>query len=384
MKKRQIDISLILPCLNEAQALPRVLTTAQTILKEIKKKSKLSSEVIVVDNGSSDGSEQIARKFPVKLVRAQLRGYGSAYQTGINIARGDCFILCDSDGSYDLGQIPKFVTAQKQNRASLILGSRFLGIIKPGAMPFLNRYIGNPLLTGLVNLTYGTQISDAHTGLRLITKRAVRSLRLKSRGMEFASEMIIKAHLLNLPISEVPIIYYPRIGASKLDRFSDALRHIRFILCYAPTYLFILPGAGIFLAGLITTLLLTPDKLILPWFTLDTHTLTIGVLATNLGLQIGLLGFFARLYTQLVLKLPGGRLGNYLLKKLTSEHALVSGLVITLLSSAWIAGVGVSWIDSGFGPLTRLREVIVAAGAVSVGAQLLFASFLISLFQDSS
>lgn len=378
----KIDISLIIPCLNEAPVLDQVLSEAQIGLQTVKNKYKLTSEIIVVDNGSTDGSDLIVRKNKqVKLVRQPIRGYGATYQKGFRAARGQIFILADSDGTYDLTRLVPFIAAIKAN-SDLVLGSRFMRPMEPGAMPFFNRYLGNPLLTAVLNLTYHTRISDAHTGMRALTAESARLINLQSHGMEFASEMIVKAVYHKLTIGEIPIIYRRRVGRSKLVPISDAWRHLKFLLIYSPTYAFIMPGALLFALGIGLTVWLTPGAQFFWGRTIDIHTLASALLIANVGLHISFLGLFARAYTKKNLGLPSGPLATYLLKHLSVERLLVLGGAILILGLTVMGNIVGPWAASGFGQLAKIREVIVAVGLSTMGLQIIFSAFLYGLITE--
>ena len=242
-----------MPCLNEAQTVGVCVQKARRAIKQL----GISGEVVVADNGSTDGSPSIAEREGARVVHQPIRGYGAAYLAGIAAARGKFIVIGDSDNTYDFGEIPRFLQPLRES-ADLVMGSRFKGEIKPGAMPWLHRYIGNPTLTGILNLLFRAGVSDAHCGMRAFTKDAYEKLGLQTTGMEFASEMVIKAAKVGLKITEVPITYYPRKGESKLHSFRDGWRHLRFMLMLSPTYLFLLPGALLFLIGLLGTIALLP------------------------------------------------------------------------------------------------------------------------------
>ncbi len=268
-------ITVILPCRNEEKTIDRCILD----IKDCFKKNKLDGEIIVSDS-SSDGSPDIAKKHKIILVKHNDRGYGIAIMNGFRKARGELIIIGDCDGTYDFSQIPLLLS--KSNDHDLVIGSRLKGNISKGAMPWHHRYIGNPALSCMLNVFFGTRISDSHSGFRLIKKSAFKKLELKTTGMEFASEMIIKAAKNNMKISEVPISYYPRIGISKLSSFSDGWRHLRFMLMFSPTFLFFIPGAILFLFGGIMLFL-------------DMEFL--GPLFALLGYQLINLGLYSKIYS---------------------------------------------------------------------------------------
>ena len=230
-------VSVVIPCLDEAETIAECVTRARTVLDE----AGLDGEVIVVDNGSTDGSGELARAAGALVVDEPRRGYGSAYLAGLAAAQGDYIVMVDADLTYDFGEIPSFVR-ELENGAQLVIGNRMQNI-KPGAMPLLSR-LGNPLLSGFLNVLHRTNVRDAHCGMRALRRDVVPILNLRTVGMEFASEMVIRATREHLDVREVPIALHPRVGTSKLSPFRDGWRHLRLILVYNPTFLFLVPGAG--------------------------------------------------------------------------------------------------------------------------------------------
>jgi len=373
-------LSIVMPCLNEEQTIGICIQKAQKGLTQLKK-YRIDGEIIVVDNGSVDQSVSIAKKLKARVVTESRRGYGNAYLRGIAKAKGNYILIGDSDGTYDFSRIYPFV--QKLATGSdVVLGSRFKGSMKRNAMPFLNRYLGNPFLTGMLNIFYSVRISDAHTGMRAFTKQAFLTMNLKSPGMEFASEMIIKAVYHKLKIVEIPISYSPRLGKSKLSPISDALRHIRFMLLYAPTYALFIPGAFLTILGGSLSILLRTTSRSFFQLGLDVHTMTIGVLITLLGIQIIILGIFSRKYAYTILGLPGGPLGTFMQKHITATRMFIIGLVVLLLGLLPISTITFEWILHGFGPLARMREFIFNTGIAIIGTEFIFSSLVLGLFEE--
>ena len=235
---------MIIPCLNEEGAVGKVVEQAFEGIR----RSGRPGEVIVVDNASTDGSAEVAAAKGASVVSEPRRGYGSAYLAGLEAARGDYLVMGDADDTYPMDELSEFVE-RLDSGDDLVIGSRFKGTIHGDAMPFLNRFVGNPILTGLLNLLFGVKVSDAHCGMRAVRRDALPVLDLHSTGMEFASEMVFKAYRRGLTVSEVPIDYYPRVGESKLNRFGDAWRHVRFMLLYSPSWLYLVPGSILVLLG---------------------------------------------------------------------------------------------------------------------------------------
>lgn len=379
MRATKRTISIVMPCLNEERSVKKCITQAKLSLKKLGRLG-FSGEIILADNGSTDTSVERAKRAGATIVLVQTRGYGAAYQAGIAASHGRYIVIADSDGTYDLGNIGAFITLLEQG-FDLVLGSRFTGNIKPGAMPLLNRYLGNPILTSLLNFTYGTRITDAHTGMRAFTRTSWDTMNLVSSGMEFASEMLMKAKLHNLRITEIPIVYSKRTGTSKLMPLVDAWRHVKCMILYTPTFALILPGILLMLLGFSLSIILLPGKLAIFGIYLDIHTMSMGGLIANLGITTTLLGILSRLYTQKVLHVPGGALGNLILSNITVERLLLSGLLLIVTGLGLIGIVVIAWIGSGFGELSRIREVIFGIELVITGAQLAFSSFVFGLLE---
>src|SRR5579859_7712451 len=231
-----ITLSIVIPCLNEADTITECVTRARQVLDD----NRIDGEVIVVDNNSDDGSGELAQAAGATVIAESRRGYGQAYMTGLTAARGEFILMADGDLTYDFDEAPRFL-AELQDGADLVVGNR-MGGIEPGAMPWHHRYIGNPALSGLLNVLFDTGVADAHCGMRALRRDALSTLNLRSTGMEFASEMVIRAAKEHLNIRQFPITYHRRGGESKLSSFSDGWRHLRFLLVHSPNHLFILPG----------------------------------------------------------------------------------------------------------------------------------------------
>ena len=279
----------MIPCLNEAETIAECVQQARSALDD----AALDGEVVVVDNGSTDGSREIAATAGARVVDAPERGYGSAYLAGFREARGDYIVMADGDLSYDFADIPRFV-GELDRGADFVIGNRMENIA-PGAMPWLNRYVGNPILTGILNLFFRTGVRDAHCGMRALRRDVVPRLDLRSTGMEFASEMVIRVSKERLRVSQFPIAYHPRGGESKLSPLRDGWRHLRLLLIYSPTYLFIIPGLVMAATGLIVmTLVMSEVEIFGRVF--QVHTLVAGAMLAVVGTQVAGLGVCARAY----------------------------------------------------------------------------------------
>src|SRR5919197_585369 len=265
-----VELSIVMPCLNEAETLTICIRKAKQSLRE----HSIAGEIIVADNGSHDGSQALAARMGVRLVHVQAKGYGNALMGGIAAARGKYVIMGDADDSYDFTSLGPFITKLRAGY-DLVMGNRFKGGIQPGAMPVLHRYLGNPVLTGLGRLLFGSPCGDFHCGLRGFNKAAIMRLGLRTTGMEFASEMVVKATLYRLRIAEVPTTLSPdgRSRPPHLRSWRDGWRHLRFLLLYSPRWLFLYPGALLMLVGLVMMLWLLPNPRAIGYITLDVHTL---------------------------------------------------------------------------------------------------------------
>ena len=279
------QISVVIPCLNEEEAVGRVVEQAFDGIR----RSGRPGEVIVADNASTDRSAEVAAAHGARVVSEPRRGYGSAYLAGLAEARGEYVVMGDADETYPLQELAPFVEKLEQGD-DLVIGSRFNGTIHGDAMPFLNRFVGNPILTGMLNVLFGVKVSDAHCGMRAIRRDALPTLDLHSTGMEFASEMVFKAYRRGLTVSEVPIDYYPRVGESKLNRFGDAWRHVRFMLLYSPSWLYLVPGAGMLLLGIVGMLFLATGPVDVFGRSWQIHTMLGFVALTLIGAQVIQLG----------------------------------------------------------------------------------------------
>ena len=367
------QISVVIPCLNEEEAVGRVVDQA---LEGIQRSGR-TGEVVVVDNASTDHSAEVAAAHGARVVSEQRRGYGSAYLAGLAEARGEYIVMGDADETYPLQELAPFVDKLEAGD-DLVIGSRFEGTIHGDAMPFLNRFVGNPILTGMLNVLFGVKVSDAHCGMRAVRKDALPNLELHSTGMEFASEMVFKAYRRGLTVSEIPIDYYPRVGESKLNRFGDAWRHVRFMLLYSPSWLYLVPGFALLLLGFAGMVVLASGPVDVFGRSWQIHTMLGFVALTLIGAQIVQLGVFARTYARVrigehdpLLDRLGGRL--------RLEHGLIAGSVVIVLAIIGLAAIGTEWALDGFGTLGRAYETALLATLLGLGIQIVFASFFLAL-----
>jgi glycosyltransferase involved in cell wall biosynthesis len=368
---RHVEVSVVIPCLNEAESIEACVRAAWKSLGE----ADLAGEVIVVDNGSEDGSAELAEGAGAHVVSEPRRGYGSAYLAGFAAAQGEYIVMADADLTYDFGEIPRFVE-QLRDGGQLVVGDR-MDNIQPGAMPWLHRYVGNPILTGVLNLFFRTGVNDAHCGMRGLRREVLPALELRSTGMEFASEMVIRASKANPEIRQLPIEYHPRGGESKLSSFRDGWRHLRFLLVHSPTYLFILPGVVI--AGTGTLIVLTVlTRLDLLGRTWDLHAMIAGALLMIIGTQILALGLCAHAYGTYFMSEKDAWFDR-MRARFRLEHGLLLGGVFIVAGVALAAVIVGIWIDRGFGSLSEERLAVLAATLLVVGLQIFFSSFLLSI-----
>jgi len=364
-------VSVVIPCLNEEENIEACVSAALTALRD----AGLSGEVVVADNASEDRSAELAIAAGARVVHEPRRGYGSAYLAGFAAARGKYIVMGDADLTYDFNEIPNFVK-ELDDGAQLVMGDR-MDNIQPGAMHWLNRYVGNPILSGTLNLFFKTGIRDAHCGMRALRRDVLPQLDLRTTGMEFASEMVIRASKEKLDIREFPIQYHPRGGETKLSRVRDGWRHLRFLLVHSPTHLFLIPGAVLALIGTLVAIvsLAQIDVLGRQW---QLHTMIASSLLMVVGTQIVSLGLCAHAY------------GTYFMgekdpwfDRMRARFNLEDGLLLgtAVAGAGALAGAVIlgKWVADGAGALSEERLAIVAATLVIIGIQIFFSSFLLSI-----
>jgi glycosyltransferase involved in cell wall biosynthesis len=364
--------TLILPCQNEESALPICLKSIQTVAKE----HNLDIQIIVSDS-SYDNSPQIAKEFGVDLIKHDLNGYGNAYLKALPYIKHEYIIMADADATYDFSYIPKFIK-ELDNGADLVLGNRFTKKMEKGSMPLLNKYIGNPILSAMLRLFFQAKLRDSQTGMRAIKKEHLQKLSLKTTGMEFASEMIIKALKAKLRIVEIPISYHRRLGKSKLRPFSDAWKHIRFMLLYSPTYLFFVPGVALFTSGLIFLCIFLLTTISFFGIMLYVHPMFIASLATIVGYQLIFFGFFAKtyLFTQFGERTNGMQ---KLFELFTIEKIAFPAIFCICAGVLFFIGLFFYWLLSGFPEVRAIKLSIVASTIIVLGIQTFFSAFVLSI-----
>jgi glycosyltransferase involved in cell wall biosynthesis len=379
LEGQDVVISVVMPCLDEEETIGACVEKAFEGIR----RAGLPGEVIVSDNGSTDRSVEIARELGARVINQPNRGYGNAYRAGFDAARGKYIVMGDSDDTYDFTEIDKFIEKLREGN-EYVLGSRFNGQILPGAMPWLHQYIGNPVLTGILNFMFGLRSSDAHSGFRAFSKDAYRRMRLQTTGMEFASELVINAARAKLKVAEVPIVYYPRGGESKLRSFRDGWRHLRFMLMYSPDHLFLVPGAVLFLVGLIGMLTLLPGPKVINGHVVDYHFMFVFSSLTIVGFQVLLTGFYAKAYAFTHRFAPDDRMIQLFYRHFSLEEWLIGGFLIFLLGLGIDVAIVLQWAQNGFKNLFAVREALLALTLTVVGLQLVFSSFLLSILNITS
>ncbi len=370
----KIEVSVVMPCLNEEQTLEICINK----VKEIFRAQNIRGEIIVVDNGSTDRSKEIALKCGVILVSEERRGYGAAYLKGLSYTKGEYIVIGDSDDTYDFLEIPKFLEALDKGY-DFVIGSRFKGKIQKGAMTWSHRYIGNPILSGMCRLFFHIRLSDIHCGMRAFKKTAYQKMKLMTLGMEFATEMVLSCLTNNLKICEIPISYHPRKGESKLRSIRDAWRHTRFMLMYCPLWLYFIPGSIGFGMGIFLLLILMRGPFLFLGHRWDIHLMVLASIISILSYQLLHLGVYAHTYAIREGFLRYDRITQFLQKHFNLERGIVMGGIIFLLGLGINFFIFIEWLNRDFGQLFRIRESILAMTFMVIGLQTIFSSFFISL-----
>jgi glycosyltransferase involved in cell wall biosynthesis len=373
------EVTVVMPCLNEAETLALCVEQVQHTFRI----HNISGEIVVADNGSTDGSPEIAQRMGARVVPVQRKGYGSALMGGIAAASGKYVIMGDCDASYDFRDIPRFLQELRAG-AALVMGNRFRGGIQPGAMPALHRYLGNPLLTGIGRLLFKSPVGDFHCGLRGFSKGAYERMNMRTTGMEFASEMVVKATLFGLSISEVPTTLSPdqRSRHPHLRSWRDGWRHLRFLLLYSPRWLFLYPGLFLMTLGAVFGLWLLPGPQRVGNITFDIHTLLYAVMALLAGFQAVAFAVFTKIFGITEGLLPEDPRLNRLFRVFNLEVGLLVGAALIVLGLGGGIYSIVSWSRVHFGPLDPVRMVRIVAGSVAsltLGFEIVLSSFFLSI-----
>ncbi len=376
-----VEVSVVMPCLNEAETLETCIRKALGFFAQ----SGVDGEVIVADNGSTDGSQEIAKRAGARVVSVADRGYGSALRGGIAAARGRYVIMGDADDSYDFSALGPFVEKLREGH-DLVMGNRFRGGISPGAMPPLHRYLGNPVLTGIGRLFFRSPIRDFHCGLRGFAKDAYERMEVRTTGMEFASEMVVKATLLRMRVAEVPTTLQPdgRSRPPHLRSWRDGWRHLRFLLLFSPRWLFLYPGLLMMTVGLAGLIALLPGPRPLGPLVLDVQTLLYAGVAILLGFQAVVFAVFTKVFAMSEQLLPPDPRSLRWIDRLTLERGLIFGALLVVVGfTLSLAAVGV-WGEQSFGavdPSRTLRLIVPAVVSLTLGCQIVLSSFFLSVLR---
>jgi glycosyltransferase involved in cell wall biosynthesis len=374
-----VELSIVMPCLNEVETLATCIRKAQQAIDE----HDLAGEIIVADNGSTDGSQTVARELGARVVDVARKGYGSALIGGIEAARGRFVIMGDADDSYDFTAIGPLVEKLRAGY-DLVIGNRFAGGIEAGAMVWSHRWVGNPVLTFISRVFFQTPVGDMHCGLRGFSKDAYEKLRLRATGMEFASEMVIKASMRRMKIAEVPVTLSPdgRSRPPHLRTWRDGWRHLRFMLLFSPRWLFLYPGLALFTAGAVVGALLETGPKRIGAATFDIHTLLLAGFACLIGYQLVVFAVFTKVFAMQQGFHPPNPGYTAMFRYIKLETGLAVGALMLLLGAVGTVIAVWSWGAVGFGaldPRLTMREVIPAAVLITLGVQTIFASFFLSI-----
>lgn len=374
-----MELTILMPCLNEAETIVQCIEKAKSFLKE----SGINGEILISDNGSTDGSIALAEKHGARVVHAAERGYGAALLNGIKNSQARFIIMGDSDDSYDFSSLMPFIIKLREGH-ELVMGNRFKGGIKPNTMPFLNRYLGNPILSFIGRLFFRCPIKDFHCGLRGFDREAINRLQLTASGMEFASEMVVKAALKNLRITEVPTILSPdgRSRPPHLRKWRDGWRHLRLLLLFSPRWMFLYPGLLLISIGIILMTTISYQAFYIGRWRLDIHSLLFASTFVIIGLQAVFFSIFSSIITSYSLKLPSNNKLNLFLRKFTLESGLIFGILMIIAGISGSVLALHKWAGSGFGallPEEMMRITIPSVTLLIVGMQTVFASFFANL-----
>ena len=379
MNEEAVELTVVMPCLNEAETLAVCVDKALAALRE----NDIVGEVVVADNGSTDGSQAIAVEHGARVVAVPVRGYGAALSAGISAARGRFVLMADADDSYNFAHIPRFL-AELRKGADLVMGNRFQGGIGPRAMPALHRYLGNPVLSRLGRTLFHAPIGDFHCGMRAFSREAYERLGLRTTGMEFASEMVVKAALLQQTIVEVPTTLQ-KDGRSRpphLKTWSDGWRHLRFLLMYSPRWLFLFPGLTLMLGGFALMAWLLPAERPLGFVNLGVDTLAYAVAAVLLGFQLVFFGVAAKVFAITEGLLPEDESFQRWFRFVTLETGLIVGVLLVLMGLGIAVFSVDAWAHAGYGPLApvqMMRRTLPAMLCLMLGTEVCFGSFFLSL-----
>lgn len=379
--KESCELTIVMPCLNEAETLAVCIDKAMSFLDQ----QRIKGEVVIADNGSTDGSQSIAMDRGARVINVGMKGYGSALMGGIEAARGRYIIMGDSDDSYDFSALEPFLE-KLRGGFDLVMGNRFKGGIASGAMPALHRYLGNPVLTGIGRLFFKSPAGDFHCGLRGFNAESIRKLNLQTTGMEFASEMIVKATLHNLRITEVPTTLSPdgRSCPPHLRSWRDGWRHLRFLLIFSPRWLFLYPGLFLIVLGSLIMFWLIPGLRVVGEIGFDIHTMLYAAAAVIIGTQAVFFALFSKSFAIGINLFPGDDRIRWTMNLWTLERGLLIGFVLMLLGIMGSADVVMDWSREDFGAMTptaTMRKIIPSVTALIIGLQTILGSFFMSMLR---
>jgi glycosyltransferase involved in cell wall biosynthesis len=377
MNNQVVEVSVVIPSKDEMNTIGICIKKIQEVLET----HDIRYEIIVADN-SADLTPDIARSLGATVVTPDKMGYGYAYRYGFKYAKGKYIVIGDADNTYDFSEIIKLIEPLRNNEADIVIGSRFKGHIEKGAMPWLHQYIGNPILTFFLNLFFNTSLSDAHSGFRAFKREVLETIEFTSYGMEFASEMIIKATKKGFRIKEVPITYHPRSsGKSKLSSFSDGWRHLKFMLLFTPKYVYFIPSIFFLLFGL--------SMLSLAFFNIHLgyspgiHSSILGGMFTILGYNIFMMGIFTDTYVARKIHIEMSKITKTILGKVTMERGILIGVILTFIGLAYIIYLFNIWVDSGFRILPLRGQNVMGITLIILGLQTIFYSVLLSILYEN-
>lgn len=372
----QPEVTVVIPCLNEAKTLPGCIEKALEAFRT----SGIRGEVLISDNGSTDGSIELARQHGARVVHATIKGYGNALRKGIDEARSEFVVIGDADGTYDFGDVPRFVQKWREGY-EIVMGNRFTGGVKPGAMRWTHQYFGNPVMTAILNLMFRTGIRDAHTGMRGFTKDVFRRMDLRTTGWEFASEFVIKATKLGVRMTEIPIVLWPDLRGRPphLRSIPGAWRNLRFMLLFAPNWLFLGPGIVVAILGLALVVWLLPGGQHLGGISFDINTMFVGMVLTLLGVQTVSVGLFAKVYSYSARFDRQQHSLDLWLKRVTLEQGLIVGAILALVGLVGDVWAFRNWAASGFGQFHVARTLIFWSLWLFIGVQVIISSFFLSM-----
>ena len=369
-----VEVSVVMPCLDEEKTVGICVEKAIKVFKE----NNIDGEVIVADNGSTDNSVEIAKKAGARVVFEKRKGYGSAYLKGLSEAKGKYIVIADSDNTYDFLEIPKFLKLLMNDHYDFVIGTRLKGKIMPGAMPWLHKYIGNPILTKIFRTVFSANITDMYCGMRGFTREAMEKMDLRCIGMEFAPEMIIKALKNKLKMGEVPITLHPSIGRKpKIHSFRDGWRALRLIFLFAPNWLFMIPGAIFLVIGLLLIFAILNGPLVIGSMRFDIHPMIFGAFLSIIGLQTIIFGIQSKIYSRSIGLENESKTLKFIDKYFTLEKGTVIGFAIFFIGMIILLYIFNTWLTVGF--VQQIKLMLIGMTLTAIGIQIIFSSWFLSM-----